>query len=253
MMRALGAIPDTLDVVAEDIVKRPLSQLVGFAASVRAERDHSPFLDAIYDQGVTNSCVGWWLSNAIYLAGQIAGTPVERPSVRWLYSVARWWDTPNVLNDWGCRPRSALMGATEHGVISSSALPWAEEDVNDRVPLEVDVAAAVVTLTGWYRAAGGHIPTLLRLALDAGHIPGLALQVHDSFFQYTSGIYDEPAGTMHGHHMVTVVGYRPGAFLVANSWGNGWGEAGFAWLSDHFVESHYVSDRYVVTAVPAGR
>jgi Papain family cysteine protease/Cathepsin propeptide inhibitor domain (I29) len=50
---------------------------------------------------------------------------------------------------------------------------------------------------------------------------------HQSFQHYKSGIYSEPACTTVLDHAVTVVGYGPGYWLIRNSWGTTWGEAGY--------------------------
>jgi cathepsin L len=59
----------------------------------------------------------------------------------------------------------------------------------------------------------------LTIAIDASH---------QSFQLYKSGVYNEPAcSSTKLDHAVTLIGWGPGYFLVKNSWGTGWGEAGY--------------------------
>jgi C1A family cysteine protease len=53
--------------------------------------------------------------------------------------------------------------------------------------------------------------------------------VYNDFFSYRSGVYSYTTGSYVGAHAVLVVGYDDvgQAFIVKNSWGTGWGEAGY--------------------------
>jgi C1A family cysteine protease len=53
--------------------------------------------------------------------------------------------------------------------------------------------------------------------------------VYQDFFSYRSGVYSYTTGSFAGGHAVLIVGYDdPGQyFVVKNSWGAGWGEAGY--------------------------
>ncbi len=61
------------------------------------------------------------------------------------------------------------------------------------------------------------------------------LRVYEDFYFYKSGIYKHTTGVFRGLHAVCVVGYKDGEkekevggyWIIKNSWGPGWGEAGF--------------------------
>ncbi len=53
--------------------------------------------------------------------------------------------------------------------------------------------------------------------------------VYSDFYSYNGGIYSYTTGTYQGGHAVLIIGYDDGnqCFIVKNSWGTGWGEAGY--------------------------
>ena len=44
---------------------------------------------------------------------------------------------------------------------------------------------------------------------------------------YSGGIFDDPQCGTKPAHAVTVVGYDEESYIIKNSWGTEWGEAGF--------------------------
>jgi C1A family cysteine protease len=66
-------------------------------------------------------------------------------------------------------------------------------------------------------------------ALASGPVP-VYVQVTNSFRQYGSGIFNGVCGSAI-NHAVTAVGYGvengKTYFIIRNSWGTGWGEAGY--------------------------
>jgi len=55
------------------------------------------------------------------------------------------------------------------------------------------------------------------------------MYVYNDFYYYRSGVYSYTSGSYVGAHAVLAVGYDDTlqAFIVKNSWGSGWGEAGY--------------------------
>lgn len=56
-----------------------------------------------------------------------------------------------------------------------------------------------------------------------------SFDVYDDFFSYSSGVYHHVSGNYAGGHCVEVIGYSDAdqCWIAKNSWGTGWGEAGF--------------------------
>ena len=72
--------------------------------------------------------------------------------------------------------------------------------------------------------------------LDAvGNVGPVAVNIDASkrsFKFYSSGIYNEPhCSSLNLDHSVLAVGYGNGYWLVKNSWGTGWGQAGYIYMT----------------------
>jgi len=81
----------------------------------------------------------------------------------------------------------------------------------------------------------------VKRAIAEGGAIGTALAWSGSFYTNNT-FYQPPSSTMDPNHAVTIVGWddakatqapKPGAWLVKNSWGSGWGNGGYFWLSYH--------------------
>ena len=67
----------------------------------------------------------------------------------------------------------------------------------------------------------------------ADHGPVIAcFSVYDDFYSYTGGVYSYQSGNYAGGHCICVVGYNESlqAWLCKNSWGTGWGMAGYFYI-----------------------
>lgn len=77
------------------------------------------------------------------------------------------------------------------------------------------------------------LPTVLQLKTAlVQHGPLVApIVFSDCLYQYRGGVFNEEAGDMVNHVML-LVGWddAKGAWLVKNSWGEEWGEKGYAWI-----------------------
>ena len=85
-------------------------------------------------------------------------------------------------------------------------------------------------------------PDEIEALLDAGHIPILGISTTDAFYSPAPPWVISPTGPVRGLHAVVAVGigttYAPRRFLIRNSWGAAWADAGHAWLDDVFIVQH---------------
>jgi len=110
------------------------------------------------------------------------------------------------------------------------------------------------------------ILAMIKTWLGTSHIVQISIVVPYDFKDYTSGVYDAPAAcpspqpsncAQHGaiaciastkepsgcaQHGIAIVGYDDGqgALLIQNSFGTGWGEQGYMWMSYATFESIYL-------------
>lgn len=72
------------------------------------------------------------------------------------------------------------------------------------------------------------INTMKKCLVENGpQITGMA--VYNDFFSYAGGVYEHVSGDLAGYHCISVVGYndKESYWICKNSWGPGWGEAGW--------------------------
>jgi cathepsin L len=78
---------------------------------------------------------------------------------------------------------------------------------------------------------------LLAVVYEYGPVACAIDASHNSFQLYTSGVYNEPAcSTEDLDHGILTIGYGTDStgtdyWIVKNSWGTGWGQKGFIWMS----------------------
>ena len=251
-MRALGHVPDYADEVADDLERRHVGALIGAAPfAVPPTVDFSSLVGPIPDQGGSSSCVGNALSTAVLVRSDIAGHRLARPSRKAIYDMARLIDDPRAaMHDQGSRPRAAIVGMTDYGLVAEDRWPLTDANVNQAPPLDVFAHGLDAMVTGHYRIAPGPgCASLIRMALAKGFCPCIALQVDQAFMAYDGGVYVGGGKGLGGHYLCCV-GYGDGWIRVANSWGAEWGEAGYCRIDDAVIDSMAVSDILVVTVVP---
>jgi C1A family cysteine protease len=114
----------------------------------------------------------------------------------------------------------ALNFAKGTGVGLESAFPYVDHDQACRS------VTPYIKLTNWTAI----LPVVDRKSVLAAKGPMLCgMEVFEDFYSYTSGVYRHLSGQSVGYHAVCVVGYNDAqkCWIVKNSWGTGWGQAGF--------------------------
>lgn len=242
---------------------RDLTAHALFGAVVRLPSDCLDlpnYVAKVNDQGTTSSCVGQAIGKAIHVrlrkikpAG--APEPME-PSYQGIYTGARrrgMSDPDAPLSDEGCVPRDAMFTVRDVGVPSEQAWPFDPSNVDKDMPWDVVQEASKFLLFQWYRITPPGAPRsdAVAQAISKGYPVVFGLDLWQGFVDYRSGTVIAPEADSIGGHMLCILGYRrrPDAkreFLILNSWGEGWGESGYAWLHEDVVCSERADDFYVI-------
>ena len=85
-------------------------------------------------------------------------------------------------------------------------------------------------LTNWRTWLATKGPILTRLSVDS---------TWDQASTNAGNLDDYKPETARGGHAVALVGYRPGRFIVRNSWGTSWGQGGFGYASLAYAQEAF--------------
>jgi hypothetical protein len=89
-------------------------------------------------------------------------------------------------------------------------------------------------IDGWSYVVNGTATSdsAIKTALQSGPVVAW-MKVYQDFYSYVNGVYTRTSTTYVGNHFILIVGYDDalGAFKIKNSWGTGWGQSGFGWIS----------------------
>jgi Cysteine protease len=94
-------------------------------------------------------------------------------------------------------------------------------------------------LNQWKAWLAAHGPILAGLSVD---------QTWDNATATHGNLDTYYPNTVRGGHAIAIVGYTAtGRFIVRNSWGNSWGDNGFAYASSAYINSGFFGESYGVT------
>ena len=125
----------------------------------------------------------------------------------------------------GWWPEDPLDFLAEPGVPDEACFPYQDRNMPCRDTCG-DWSARAVRASAWHEILDGDARR--QWLSNIGPLVG-AMAVYRDFFYYTGGVYRPVSEDLAGYHAVTVVGFdqAQSAWLCKNSWGTGWGEAGW--------------------------
>ena len=194
--------------------------------SARIDIDLRPELSPIRDQGRRPTC----LAHALTVAHERARRSSVQLSPEYLHHFASQGGS-------GARLPDAARAIEVEGQPAEQECPYAPDDPpagwRPAPPTGTFRRAAMVA--PWRREAIGD-------ALRSGDLPILAITLPEPFFKPTWPWLIDGRGTVRGRHAVAAVGMgrlgRSDVVLIRNSWGDSWGDHGYAWVSDVFLATH---------------
>jgi C1A family cysteine protease len=212
----------------------------------------------IGDQEDTGSCVGWATAEGVLryhmvTAGKLGQKVNLSPRFIWMSSkeTDEFTARPETfIEGSGTSLKAAMDIARKYGVVPMTLLPF-------------KIATKMFTgdeNTFFATAAQRKIASYFNLRRDlnqwkswlASHGPFMAaLNVDRSWDNATTtgGNIDVfMPNTTRGGHAITVVGYTAsGRFIIRNSWGTGWGDKGFGYVTPAYIQAGFFDEAYGVT------
>ena len=214
-------------------------------------------MTAIEDQGDTNSCVANAVAGAYeYLMKRHRGEAGYDVSRLFIYYNARARSDEEV-EDEGTAIEEAIEGLCEFGACSESSWPFDEDAVNEQPEDEAyeeaasfcieDVSVLPTDLDAWKSCLADGYPIIF------------ALKLYRSFEDHRrAGLVPVPTPREqrredHAAHAMLCVGYsdRDQLFIVRNSWGPRWGDAGYCYIPYRYVidERYNDGDTWVIRQI----
>ncbi len=193
----------------------------------------------VRDQGTTGACVGFATADGVLRRMFVDAKKIkrtERPSPRFIWMANKETDDltsypTTFLDTAGTQTKHALRVVRRYGCVLDRDLPM-DGPLSPMSRGAFYTKAANLRIASfhnlgnkprdWKSWLANHGPILTRLNVD---------KTWDRASQ-TKGKLDKfLANTTRGGHAVSIVGYTKTRFIIRNSWGNTWGDGGFAYAT----------------------
>ncbi len=236
------------------------SGMMAAPAALPASKDLREAWWKVGDQGSTGSCVGWGAAEGVLRwhfvkANRIPKDANLSPSLspRFVWMAAKETDeflsrpTTFIESD-GTSLKSALDIARKFGVVSDKILPFGsgtlyQGDVNTFYAI-----ASQLKISAYINLFKNFIQWRTWLATTGPILAALNVDKTWSDAALTGGNLDvfQPS-TVRGGHCIAIVGYKAdGRFIVRNSWGTTWGDKGFGYATDAYIQDAFFDEAYGV-------
>ncbi len=222
--------------------------------ALKGAADNRAILPPIRSQGGEGSCVHWAGAYYVKTASMKRMDPtLNVAATSNQYSPRFTYNLTNAGEDnggWGHEPFEIFM---RYGGASLRQKPYVAGQYAE-LPTLADFVEGLHRRTASYVWVWEWNPTATEIAelkahLEAGGVAACGVYAEDSFDAWGPG--DAPwVGPIcletDVNHMVTVCGYGPGYYLVANSWGTGFGSNGFIVVDADYFENYFSDVMYPV-------
>lgn len=208
------------------------------------------------DQGSTGSCVGWGTADAVLRwhftkANRIAKT--DKLSTRFVWMAAKETDeftnrpTTFIESD-GTSLKSALDIARKFGAVKDPVLPFLSGNL---YPGEVGTFYAIASqlkIAAYFNLFKNLGQWRTWLATSGPILAALSVDRTWDNAALTNGKLDTfLPNTARGGHCIAIVGYKAdGRFIIRNSWGTTWGDKGFGYATEAYIQAGFFNEAYGV-------
>ncbi len=213
---------------------------------------------AIDDQEDTGSCVGWATAEGVVRyhmvkADKLAKNVQLSPRFVWMGSkeTDEFTTRPETfIEEAGTSLKAAMDLVRKYGTVPMSMLPFhisTKMYAGDENALYAAAAQRRIAsyfnlqrdINQWKSWLAAHGPILAGLNVD---------HTWDNATATAGNIDAFMPNTVRGGHAVAVVGFTANdRFIVRNSWGTGWGDKGFGYVSAAYIAAGFFDESYGVT------
>jgi C1A family cysteine protease len=212
----------------------------------------------IGNQENTGSCVGWASTDGVaryhmVKAGKIAQPGLLSPRMTWMGSkeTDEYTSRPETfIEEAGTSLKAAMEILKKYGAVPESWLPFhistlmytGSENTFYAKAATLKIASyfnLLKNLNNWRSWLATHGPILAALNVDATWDHATATHGKLDVFQ---------PNTVRGAHAVCIVGYTAdNRFIIRNSWGTAWGDQGFGYATEAYINGAFFNESYGAT------
>jgi C1A family cysteine protease len=202
--------------------------------------DYTQFVRAIRDGGQEGSVVGQALATAMEMQIKKVLRQDVSISARFIYNATRLVEG-TASTDSGAQIRDAIGVLTKQGAVEESVWPYKAGEFAAKPPAAVEKAARwqikdVKSLKG--------MDEIKKALADNGPVVA-GIEVYQEAMSSQAaktGVFPMPqkGSQIIGGHAIVLVAYddQRKLFKFANDWGTGWGDRGYGYLSEEYLQKH---------------
>jgi C1A family cysteine protease len=238
-----GWVPDLPD-HRDQLYSAPVVKLVTFPAKADLRSQCPP----VYDQGQLGSCTANAIAGAVQFDLMKESKPVFVPSRLFIYYNERVIEG-TVNSDSGAMIRDGIKSIAHQGDAPEKDWPYDIAKFADKPPAKAFADAKKHEAVSYQRLVQDL--NQMKGCLASGYPFVFGFTVYESFESQqvaTSGQVPMPSPNEKtvGGHAVMAVGYDDSQqrFIVSNSWGNGWGMAGYFTMPYAYLTQSSLSDDF---------
>lgn len=212
----------------------------------------------VENQRSLNSCTGNAVVGGLELLENLQGMNYVELSRLFPYYNGRILMDDDKITDEGCYIRLVMMSLLVHGVCAEEVWPYNEAFVNKRPSNKSYITSYAHKIKSFYKitSTGKERCDDIKFALRSSHPVVFGAEVSRQFLRLgRHGMVSERSSSddIVGRHAMLIVGFDEAKriFIVRNSWGTEWGDNGYCYYTEEFLDEYDAEDFWVPTSMEA--